>query len=171
MSATKIVVIVLVLIAVVFIVLVVWGSGNHQDSGTTSAKFSKQEPPSFVKGFHDMFGSRGPKLDAAHMFPSLTTFDLQKQGVYTIKVLSDEDHSVRQARLKVLPPGNGCARMIFKPINAPQGLDKTQDTDDSDAGIKNRNDVTFSIPKGGGTLTVTREAPMSAPPCTVALQQ
>lgn len=170
MTATKIVVIVLVLIAVVFVVLVVWGSGNHHDSGMTSAKFSKQEPPPFVKSFHNMFGSRGPKLDAAHMFPSVTTFDLQKQSAYTIKVLSDDDHPVRQARFKVLPPGNACAHMIFKPINAPHDLDKTQDTDDSDAGIKDHNDVTFSIPKGGGTLTIAREAPMSAPPCKVALQ-
>jgi len=171
MSATKIVVIVLVLMAVVFVVLVVWGSGNHQDSSMTPAEFNKQKPPSLVSWFHEMFGSRGPKLDAAHMFPSRTTFDLQKQSVYTVKVLSDDDHPMRQARFKVLPPGNGCARMKFEPINPPPKMDHAQDTDDPDAGIKNRNDVTFSIPKNGGTLTVARENAMSTPPCTVALQQ
>jgi hypothetical protein len=169
MSATKIVVIVLVLIAVLFVAFVVWGLAKPGPK-MTAKDFNKQKPPSLVSWFHQVLGSGGPKLDAAHMYPSLTTFDLQKQAAYTIKVLSDDDHPVRQARFKVFPPGNACAHMIFKPINAPQGLDKAQDTDDPDAGIKNRNDVTFSIPKGGGTLTIGREVPLSAPPCTVALQ-
>src|SRR5262249_30997745 len=141
MTATKVVIIVLVLIAVLFVVFVVWGCENHPNSPKMTAKqFNEQPHPSFVGWFEGIVGSPGPKLDAAHMFPSLTKFDLQKQGGFTIKVLPDENHPVRQARFKVLPPGNACARMEFQPIDAPQGMDRKQDTDDPEAGIKNRND-------------------------------
>src|SRR5262249_33529855 len=168
MSATKIVVIFLVLIAVLFVAFVVWGLAKPGPK-MTAKDFNKQKPPSLASWFHQVLGSGGPKLEPAQMHPSLTTFDLQKQSSYTIKISSDK-HPVRQAELKVLPPGNACAHMVFTPNNPPKEMENPQETRTSDPPIKNRNDVTISIAEGGGTLITELEARLSAPPGTVALQ-
>jgi len=173
MSGTKIVIIVLVLIAVVFVVLVIWGIGNHDDSKkTTSTNINQQTMPPIVGRLEQMFGSHGPKLDAAHMRPALTVFDLQKQRSYTIEVLPDNDHAVRQAEFRVTL-GNACAHLVFDAgKGAPDGFNKPQDThaNDSNNKVPNRNDVTFSIPKQGGSLTIEHEVASSTAPCTVTLK-
>jgi hypothetical protein len=171
---TKVVIVVLVLIAVLFVVLIVVGIGNHGDSRkTTSANINQQPTPSIVGRLGQMFGSHGPKLDAAHMHPALTVFDLRKQSSYTIMVLADDDNPVRQAEFKV-SLGDACAHLIFDAgKNAPDGFNKPQDTDakdDSNSKVRNRNDVIFSIPKQGGSLTVERENATNTAPCMVTLK-
>jgi len=157
----------------VFVVLVIWGAGNHSDSKkTTSANINQQTMPPIVGRLGQMFGSHGPELDAAHMHPALTAFDLQKQRSYTIAVLPDNDNTVRQAEFKV-SLGDACAHLIFDAgTNAPNGFNKPQDTDanDPNSKIPNRNDVTFSIPRQGGSLTIEREDATKTAPCMVTLK-
>lgn len=173
MSGTKIVILVLALIAVVFVVLVIWGTGNHSDpKKTTSANINQQPMPPIVGRLEQMFGSHGPKLDAAHMRPALTVFDLQKQRSYTIAVLPDNDNAVRQGEFAVTL-GNSCAHLVFDAgKGAPDVFSKPQDThaNDPNSKVPNRNDVTFSIPKQGGSLTIEREVALSTAPCTVKLK-
>lgn len=171
MTGTKIVVIVLVLIAVLFVVLVVWGAGNnHVSPKTTAANINQQPMPSVVGRLEQMFGSQGPRLDAAHMHPALTTFDLQKQGSYKIEVLPD-DNPVRQAEFRVTV-GSACAHLSFKPAqHSPDGFDN-QEAHPRDPNSKgpDRNPVTLNFPKEGGTITVARESALSSAPCTVTLK-
>jgi archaellin len=173
MTGTKIVVVVLVLIAVVFVVFIVVGIGNDDPKKQpTSANINQQPMPSIVGRLGQVIGSHGPKLDAAHMHPALTVFDLQKQRSYTIAVLPDNDNAVRQAEFKVTL-GNACAHLVFDAgKGAPDGFNKPQDThaNDPNSKVPNRNDVTFSIPKQGGSLTIDREVASSTATCTVTLK-
>jgi len=179
MSATKVVIIVLVVIVVSFVVLVVWGAGNNSnpryrddaDAKTNAEKFDPGSAP-LAGGINDLFGSHIPKFDPAYLRPQLTTFDLQKQANYSVAVLADDSHPQRQLKVKVQPaksPSSSCALVTFTAgENAP---DKKSDPQKSDySRIKDHNEVTFIISKGGGRLDIGRSSPSSSVPCTVTLQ-
>src|ERR1051325_4040591 len=103
MTATKIVIIVLVVIVVLFVVLVVWGAGNNSSSsGTNADNFTPDSAP-VAGGINDLFGSHGSKFDPAYLRPQLTSFDLQKQTGYSVEVLADDKHPLRQMKIKIQP--------------------------------------------------------------------
>jgi hypothetical protein len=173
MSSTKVVIIVLVIIAALFVVLMIWGSSNNKSqassqSDSDAAKSFNSQPHSFLSGLSGRLGY-GPKIDVKQLQPALKTFDLAKQG-YQIKVLADSDNPFRRAAIKVQPASTpSCAHVSFTPVpveGMSDDLKKTQTSDDSS--IKNPNDFTFTIPKGGGELVVEPRSPNK--PCTVTLE-
>ena len=162
MTGTKIVIIVLVLVVVLFVVLLVWGGRDSNQSSDTSTH------PAFMDGLNQMLGSRAPKVDAAHLRPPLTVFDLQQKASYTIEVLPDGDHTLRSAKMRVQPP-NACAHVLFRPSSdTPEQLNHEQDSNNPK--VTNRNEFSLTVAKGGGTLIISRQSPLSAAPCTVVLQ-
>ena len=170
MTGSKIVIIVLVVIVAVFVVLMIWGIGN---AGPPSSGDPKKDANTFNSGGHPSFldsisgwGS-GPKLDPKQLEPPTTTFDLARQSTYTVLILPDSDHPFRKARFKV-PSQNTCAHVVFQPTkDAPDGLKDPQDSEDSH--VHDKNDFSFTVPKAGGTLTISRRFPNNAP-CTVVLE-
>jgi len=163
---TKIVIIVLVLIVVLFVGLVVWGSNNQNKS------FNSDKPPAVMDWFGQL-GS-GPKVDVKQLQPPVKTFDLSRQAKYSVVVLADDDHPFRQGKIKVQPavsPSSSCAHVVFAP-KPVSGLSKElkDPQDSSNPKIRDRNDFTLTIPKGGGDLVIERLSPLSTAPCTVALE-
>jgi len=170
MTGTKILIIVLVLIVVLFVVLVGWGYGHNKqgDDKKKDPNDAVADHPGFLDGLNDLLGSRGPKIDAAHLDPSLATFDLQRISSYTIHVLPDKSHTIRRAKVKVQPP-NACARVVFTPSkDAPEPLNQERKSDDKE--VKNRNEFNLAVPKGGGTLLISRQSSLNTSPCTVTLE-
>jgi hypothetical protein len=170
MSGTKIVIIVLVVVAVLFVVLVVRGAGNDH-KGPTTANSSDPSSAPIASGINNLFGSHLPKFDPAYLRPQLTSFDLQKQAGYSVQVMADDSHPFRQLKVKVQPaksPSSSCALVIFRPTNPPEEDMKESRSDHPK--IKDQNDVTFMIPKGGGKLDIGRSGPSISIPCTVTLQ-
>jgi hypothetical protein len=174
MSSTKVVIIVLVIIVALFVVLMIWGAGNNSSQSSSSQSDSdaaasfNSKPHAFLSSLSGRLGY-GPKIDAKQLQPALKTFDLAKQG-YQVKVLADSDNSFRRAAIKVQPVSTpSCAHVSFTPApvdGMSDDLKKTQRSDDSS--IKNPNDFTFTIPKGGGELVVEPRSPNK--PCTVTLE-
>src|SRR5215813_4302238 len=170
MSATKVVIIVLVVTVVLFVVLVVWGAGNNSnpkypddaDAKTNAEKFDPGSAP-LAGGIDNLFGSHIPKFDPAYLRPQLTSFDLQKQTGYSIEVLADDKHPLRQMKVKIQPARvPSCAHVTFTAgKNAPENTKDPQTSDDSKIKPNDRNEVTFVIPKGGGKLDIGRSSPSS----------
>jgi hypothetical protein len=173
MSSTKVVIIVLVVIAALFVVLMIWGAGNNSSQSSSQSPSDdaagfNSKPHSFLSNISGRLGY-GPKLDVKQLDPPLKTFDLAKQAKYQVKVLADSDNPFRRASVKVEPLlSPSCAHVSFTPEpvdGLSDDLKKTQRSDDSN--IKDPNDFTFTIPKGGGELVVEPRSPNK--PCTVTL--
>jgi len=169
MSATKVVILVLVLVAALFVVLAVWGAGNNR-SQTTSGDPNKDaqnfSAPPLLDRLNGVVAGFAPRLDAGHLEPSSTVFDLGKQNHYSVQVLSNSSHKYRQAKFKIEPP-DGCAHLAYTEAasDTPDSL-KQQDS----LKAKDPNQFSFTIGAQGGTLTLDRKPATPARPCTVQLE-
>jgi len=175
MSGTKIVVVVLVLIVVLFVVFVVWGAGvNNKQRRTTNVKDDQKKasanPNSMMVSLNKVLGPFAPKLKAAQMQPSLTTYDLAPGSVQAIKILEDSDHKFRQATFVVVP--QACANLAYQTSQDDGGSGLShQDSDNPSGSYKNDPDpqVTFTILDQGGTLTIKRP-PLAPGLCRVLIK-
>ncbi|SRR6266849_7678469 len=184
MTGTKVLLIVLILIAVVFVVIVFWGHGtnssqlipisseNHPDPENDEKNFnSPQHPhPKFLDTFNGLLAPFGPKLQAKHLQPPLTTFDLASIPHYSESILPDSNHKFRQAKFAVRP-NKLCAHVVFNASDpVPPNMAKTQDSDKANGDNKTSSEFTFTIFEGGGTLTIDRVPSYAGGSCKVQLR-
>jgi hypothetical protein len=162
----KILIIVLVIMVVLFVVLMVWGYKNNK-SQTDAKDF---EPTSVLTGFNTILAPFAPKLDPKQLQPPLASCDLRSKPSCAITVSPDASHKSRQAKFKIQPANTPpCASVVYKFSGCEMSPDSDNPCQVSDKS-KNPNEFTFAILTGGGSLTISRNAPSNNGSCKVSLE-
>jgi hypothetical protein len=182
MTGNKVLLILLILIVVLFIVILVWGHGtnakqlmplsspDHPDPQSDQKSFNPHAHPAFLDAFNGLLAPFGPKLQAKHLQPPLTTFDLASNPHYSESILPDSNHKFRQAKFAVRP-NKLCAHVVFNASDpVPPNMAKTQDSDKANGDNKTSSEFTFTIFEGGGMLTIDRVPSYAGGSCKVQLQ-
>jgi hypothetical protein len=170
----RILVILLVIGILLFVVLMVWGArmNDSQKSsrayGADAQKFLAKPHP-YLDAFQGILRPFSPTLKASFLRPAITTFDLASKSAYKTTVLRDDEHKFRQAKF-VVQPTKSCARITYTASDSNAGDLGHQDSQNDTGDPKHPNELTLTILKGGGQLTVARYDPLNAAPCIVSLK-
>lgn len=183
MTGTKVLLILLILMAVLFIVILVWGHGtnssqlipisseNHPDPASDEKSFNSHPHPAFLDTFNGLLAPFGPKLQAKHLQPPLTTFDLASVPLYLENILPDSNHKFRQAKFAV-QPNKLCAHLVYDASDpVPPNMAKTQDSAKANGDNKTSSELTFTVFAGGGTLKIDRAPSYVGGSCKVQLSK
>lgn len=181
MSGLKIPLIVLLVIVIVYVALMVHGSSKNAsekasaDDPASAQNFNASKYPS-ISSLGNVLGRFSPRLSAAQLRPSLTTYDLTAKPSYSLTVVADSKDKFRSAKFRVpLSTRQRCAHLEYKPSGSPpQGFDSLKDQDSENLGDADKRnpktEVTFTILSSSGQITIVRNTGFFGA-CVVQLEQ
>jgi hypothetical protein len=152
-NGTKILLVVLLLVVVLFVVLVLRGPRASPEKDYRSFISA---PHPVLNSFSGILAPFAPKLAVTSLSPSQKTFDLSARPNYSVKILPDSNHDLRQANF-VVSPAKSCARLAYTASDG--NADDPLRSQASDQDPQHPYQFSFIIAKGGGTLVIQRESP------------